>query len=310
MNSKIIELKNKKLEELIRKTFNKPSEPLTMDDVIAIKPIAKLYMRSYQLPSEHLTPNVYMLQDEIKALVLRDEENILSKLYLSLEKKERKYMKLFGLCIFLGVSNIYDIGCGFDFQAGYLAQYKDISYTGIDNSDIRNIRTIYTYTQDGKKIEEHVSEKIDFEFYNNLFKTHGIDVNFVKAQYPYRIQAKDNNIAIMVGTPIINVIETFQTLAKDFERVIVQVNVSDLDYAYNVFKDFAILRIDEFSCNNYFTGIKQTEWVCLFVTKHIEEKEFLETSGYNYYDERFFVDVVDATRYIENLKKRESISKK
>ena len=55
--------------------------------------------------------------------------------------------------------------------------------------------------------------------------------------------------------------------------------------------------------HNYFTEKATNKGVVTFLaTRHSEEIEYMKNIGYNYNDDRFFVDSVDKTKYLLNLR--------
>lgn len=147
--------------------------------------------------------------------------------------------------------------------------------------------------------EREVITPVDFDYYTNLFSEFNGNIRFIRAEYPFEIQAKANNLAIAVGS--IGDIQQMEALARDFERVIMTVELGNEPEIREIFSDFQIVELERYESKNYFTE-KATGggFLMFFATRYGDEIEYLKNVGYSYYDDRFFVDAVDKTRYLEN----------
>lgn len=113
-----IQPKNKKLEELIRKIRGKPTGPITNMDLAVCKPmIRRLASGASSVVNfnEPLSPKRGEFHEGIRKLAMETGDEQLLRLYKRTDDhKDRRYQKFFGLGILLGVTDIYDIGCGFE----------------------------------------------------------------------------------------------------------------------------------------------------------------------------------------------------
>lgn len=267
-------------EQIIPCYFSKPD---------VIKKILKRY-KFYKLPTE---PSILWtsvrgdtklyndFKENLKKLALKGGEEITLELYTNFKLAElgkfaiyNKYSKIFGLCLFLGLTDLYDIGCGVNFQVCLITGFQGIYYTGIDCDKGEN--------------------GIDFKCQNKWFVNYTKRINFIHAEYPFEIKAKNNNIAIAVGGVFeyedSQVEKTATALARDFERIFVDLSLKSYEIFKNSLPDFKIHVVKKY--DNY---------VIIFATKFHEEIALLEETGYNYNDDRFSLEEVDLTRYIDKL---------
>lgn len=177
-----------------------------------------------------------------------------------------QYARIFGLCRLLGVTNIYDIGCGSQYQA-YMLAYPEISYVGIDAND-----------------------RIDFEEMNQAFSNgFGTRMKFFNAVYPCDITPPPNNTAVIKG--ITSAEETFKkdfasAVARDFERIITDFGV---EYGGSYEEMFYFWR-------NALPGYKVCKLGCdnlIFATKIPRDIEILEEVDYSYQDDRFLIGTME-----------------
>lgn len=120
------------------------------------------------------------------------------------------YSKIFELCKMLEISYLYDIGCGDAPQALLLRWSPDVQYIGINKAS-------RLYSPD--KLNKFFAEICD-------------NVTYMQVEYPVRIPAPCNNIAISwhtLGTNIQmqkgydSIISTIKALSRDFERLIISI---------------------------------------------------------------------------------------
>lgn len=136
-----------------------------------------------------------------------------------------QYARIFSLCRTIGAKNIYDIGCGSNLQAFLMVYSQDMSYTGIDDRLCAPIEFGWPFD---KKFEPSP------EYLNDLFKKFvGSDrIRFVKDTYPCKLDIAENNIAVSLGSitsHIINKPETMISIARDFERIMIDIPDKKMD---------------------------------------------------------------------------------
>ena len=171
------------------------------------------------------------------------------------------YGRIFGLCRFLGINNLYDIGCGVINHAFLLAWHMDadIKYIGIDTKRA-NKNNLITKTSD------------NFLFLNN--------------SYPFQINTSDNNIAISyycLGTMTRGKTETIKNIAQhldsDFERILINISECSLETWKDELSSFKLQTL----------GIEDDLHV-VFGTKLDKDIVKLKEENYNFYDDKFFID--------------------
>jgi hypothetical protein len=129
-----------------------------------------------------------------------------------------KYSRVFSFCRALGVTDIYDIGCGNQLQAFLLVYAPDMNYTGIDD-DI-----FHDYPDDFAAEPEYVNEL--FEKF-----TGGGQIRYIKKTYPFDLAAAENNIAVILDCGFgndENKKNAAAFLSRDFERVLL--NFPHMEY--------------------------------------------------------------------------------
>ena len=199
--------------------------------------------------------------------------DIYTKLYaVRYNKQYISYERLFGLCKLLGISNLYDIGCGDAYQAFMLTDYTlsghwNVFYTGIDCHG-------------------------DFTYINEIFKEYGEKIKFLNAFYPFEITPAPNNIAIScyaIGMERdeekIKNIET--ALSRDFERILINVHPSFTHRWEKNIEGFEIHKI------------RNTKYI--FGTKFPEEISKLKDMGYDYFNDEFALSVASSFRICEDV---------
>ena len=123
-----------------------------------------------------------------------------------------EYSRIFGLCRLLGGMNIYDIGCGWNYQAVLLYAKHDMTYLGID-----------------------CEESFDFDRMNGVFADHCRDrIRFICDHYPCPLKILPGNAAIArrwqftkKGTKAFRYFA--ESIARDFDRLITTVNIEGYD---------------------------------------------------------------------------------
>lgn len=135
-----------------------------------------------------------------------------------------RYAHIFSFCRALGVTNLYDIGCGHQLQASLLIHAPDIYYTGID--------------------DRFISFFEDFEpnpdYLNQLFESF-LDsdrIRFIMDEYPCKLSVRENNIAAAIGSlryePAVA-----KALSRDFERILIDLPSQEFDAGGLSAKDIA-----------------------------------------------------------------------
>jgi len=108
--------------------------------------------------------NFTKLEEKLKKSILETGDEWALDGYVKLKSARKQqlyydYLKIFGLCRALEITNLYDIGCGQSHQALLLSNFSDIYYTGIDNN-------------------------YDFKDLNRLFAELNTNIKFQQAEYP------------------------------------------------------------------------------------------------------------------------------
>jgi len=149
-----------------------------------------------------------------------------------------RYSRIFSLCRALGVTNIYDIGCGSQLQAFLVMYAPDMNYTGIDPNIFGD------YPDDFFPDPDYMNEL--FEQFNGNDK-----IKYIKGAYPVDLTVAENNIAacINVGS-IANAVDNekgkniVEALTKDFERIALNVPERELSLAGMTIKDIIYNDVD------------------------------------------------------------------
>lgn len=219
------------------------------------------------------------LEETLKKTILEkgDEQALNSYIKLKSVKKLQlwyDYLKIFGFCRALGITNLYDIGCGNSHQALLLSGFPNIYYTGIDSN-------------------------YDFKSLNSLFSEFSNNIRFQQAEYPFEIISPKNNIAIsqyalgaltQMRKSDDSIKNTAKTLSRDFERILISINTeSD---CFSIWKaelaDFSLHILGYDALDGKLQGSIPT----VFATKFPEEIAKLKESKYNYYNNEFIIDFI------------------
>lgn len=129
-----------------------------------------------------------------------------------------RYERIFTFIRTLGITNIYDIGCGQELQALLLVYEPDMNYTGIDNRIFEN------------PFEKFVSAP---DYINGIMeKFIGNErIKFIRETYPCELNVTRNNIALILN--VIGVIDgenpIIKTVYKNFERIIVNIPTTKIN---------------------------------------------------------------------------------
>jgi len=210
------------------------------------------------------------------------------------------YARIFSLCRTIGAMNIYDIGCASNFQAFLMVYSKDMSYTGIDCE-------LCDHFEFGWPFDEFFEPSP--EYLNELFKKFvGSDrIRFVKDTYPCKLDI----VLWVFGKSVKVKPETILTLAKDFDRVIIDVperrlNVKDLSAKDIIYNDVNIWRDTK---EEYLSRMKELmpeftfydfggHFRIIFGTKVPGDKERLESKFVNV-NGRYMTGLFDMAWYRE-----------
>jgi len=236
------------------------------------------------------------IEKNLENMLLAPENKDLLDLYNELKPNHywrdspaaRKYARIFGLCRLLGVTNLYDIGCGGVWQALFLANYPDVFYTGIDYFGNDN-----TYANE------------------SFAKSFGKRINFQYAHYAFLLNLPpsypSNNLGIALGwlTGCIRCEQkTAFAFSKDFERIIIDIQDRD-------FKDWEakLAESEPFQFNDgvSYWEIERTSFklykICdaeeeygkplVFGTKFPEEIDMLKKIKYDFNDDKFAIPYID-----------------
>lgn len=277
---KIVNIKNEKLEEFIRDWTKNYDSPITIRDVKNLKPLIKMVNNGkFKVCLEPIDERFNNFRDKIRNNI-QDNNNLeyLMPLYTHMLDRNWKYKQIFGLCMILGITDIYDIGCGDQCQVGYITQYQGISYTGIDDA-------------------------INTDFYNELYKDYNSNICFIKSKYPCDITPAKNSIAICVGWISKESQKIAQALTENFDRVYVQIPMNELELWKNIFTDYKSLVIDLYTITNYFTGKELGGYVFVLFTKYIDDIEYMKTINYDVHNDKFHIGSWYLQDYLEKFKK-------
>lgn len=223
-----------------------------------------------------------------------------------------QYARIFSMCHTLGIKNIFDIGCGLNLQAFLMVYSPDMHYTGIDDIFCQHLEFGWPVDGDFNK----VAFSPDPAYLNELFKDFvGSDrIQFVKDTYPCKLEIPENNIAIALGSISAAVKyrpEIVQTLAQDFERVMIdmpdkKLNVNghsakeviyeDIDVWKDVTEEY-VERMKEAMPEFTFYGFGGHIYH-LFGTRISSDKERLE-SKFTFVNGRFMTGLFDMEWYRE-----------
>ena len=292
-SSKPVALKNQKLELFIREHLNKPTGEITVSDLQKIKLLAVLANRGIIFHSQNeIHPDYEEYVQSIEDEILKNGNRIALKLYTNFEEGNDKYRRIFGFCFLLGLKNIYDIGCGTGMQVGSIVKYQDIAYTGIDCFDMLEI----------DPSDNNTTQMIPMKMYNQLFNGYNDKIRFYKGKYPLHIQSEEDAIAILLGwVPDVQT-DLPQILTKDFKRILLQTELSDLSAWQNVLAQYELYPVYTYTWEHCFTG-KLNGYTYLYASKYPEDIECLKKSDYDYNDSRFVLGHVDMIDFLKRNKK-------
>ena len=119
-----------------------------------------------------------------------------------------RYERVFTMCRALGVTNVFDLGCGQHLQSSLLVYDPDMFYTGID----RNI------------FQDFVDDFMaDPDYVNGLFErfTSSDRIKYIKGSYPCELTVPEHNLAIAFCSLPIGKAEVTDAISKDFERIVI-----------------------------------------------------------------------------------------
>lgn len=285
--SKPVTIKNYKLELFIREHLNKPEGEITVSDLRKIKPLAILANHGIMFrPQNEYHPDHMEYVQRIEDEILKNGNRIALKLYTNFEEGNDKYRRIFGFCYLLGLKNIYDIGCGTDMQVGSIVKYKNISYTGIDCFDMLEMDTS----------NHNTDEMMPAKIYNQLFQDYNERIRFYKGKYPLHIQAEEDAIALLLGwVPDVRT-DLPQVLMRDFNRILLQTELSDLSAWQSVLEQYELYSVHTYTWEHCFTG-KKKGYTYLYASKYPEDIECLKKTNYDYNDSRFTLDHYDMRHF-------------
>ena len=215
-----------------------------------------------------------------------------------------RYERIFALCYALGVTNLYDIGCGNQMQAFMLAYDPDIHYTGIDNTIFQDF------------YDEFFA---DPEYVNKLFEEFvGSDrIKYIKERYPCELEISENNIGISLFVGMDRTFDDVEKIAefysRDFERVVFNVFTkklnskipemdikdivyNDVDVWTNTFEETYSFWKKVMPDYEFYRLSNSTLWHFIFATKIPEDKEKL-AKRYTVIDDQILTGVFDTTWY-------------
>ncbi|MBR5313277.1 MAG: hypothetical protein IKU40_10395 [Clostridia bacterium] len=134
-----------------------------------------------------------------------------------------RYSKIFSFCATLGISNIYDIGCGQQMQGLMMMSVHNMTYTGIDHQIFHEWATQFDAAPE--YINYRIAQLQD-----------GSDrIFYIKQSYPCELMIERNNIAVMLGC-FLNIEEDqcrmnqmSKALSRDFERIVKEIPLKKRD---------------------------------------------------------------------------------
>ena len=258
-----------------------------------INPLVTLINEGFSWDSKiEIRPDNEEYVQRIEDEILKNGNRNALKLYTNFQRGDDKYRRIFGFCYLLGLRDIYDIGCGMDMQVGSIVEYKNISYTGIDCFDKLDVDTP----------DSSADEMIPVKAYNKLFEGYNEKIRFYKGEYPLSIQAGEDAIAILLGwTPDVKT-DLPQFLKRDFNRILLQTELSDMPEWQGELKQYELYPIYTYTWENFFTGKKQG-YTYLYASKYPEDMECLKKADYDYNDTRFILNHVDMIQFFGNQEK-------
>ena len=137
-----------------------------------------------------------------------------------------EYSRVFTFCANLGISNIYDIGCGNPLQGLMMLYAPEMTYMGIDPHIFHDPFTDFD-THPG-----YINDRIA-QFQGGGYSSDRI--YYIEKSYPCELEIERNNIALMLymGMDIEKNPQAFrkltQALSEDFERIFKNLTQSELD---------------------------------------------------------------------------------
>lgn len=307
----IIEIKNPKVEEVIRKERRKPTGPLTWGDFRFCKSYIKLLANgSIGLGRIEYNPNYGKLDAAVQEKMREQEnsDNYAGKLYTNMHAAQLKYRSVFGLGMILGATEFWDIGCGMEMQAGLAAVYKGIRYTGIDCMTER-VRMHTIMTPEGTVKQWTESIPFTVEEYNEIFSSYGGIIRFRNDTYPCPVDPGKHSIAICIGWDFGDPQGFGNALTADFDRVILQYSLEKEEEWKNALSDFTLQPLYGWNRTNYFTGKVLGGWRVVLATKCPEDTDYLQSIGYDWYNTRFQLGSFDLSKYLDRFHKNVEIGK-
>ena len=137
-----------------------------------------------------------------------------------------EYSRVFTFCANLGISHLYDIGCGNRMQGLMFMYAPEMTYTGIDPSLFHDPFT--GFDADVGYVNDRLAQ-----FQSGWYDSDRIF--YIEKSYPCELEIERNNIALMLymGMDIEKNPQAFrkltQALAGDFERIFKNLTQSELD---------------------------------------------------------------------------------
>jgi len=303
----IIEIKNPKVEEVIRKASGKRTDPLTWGDFRfhkwEIKLLANGSIRHGKL---EYNPNYGKLDAAVQEKMQNKENNYTERLYTNMHADNLKYRSVFGLGMILGATEFWDIGCGTEMHVGLVVVWKGLRYTGIDCMTERVTRHT-RMTPEGEVKQWTESIPFTVEEYNDVFSSYGGSIRFRKDTYPCPVDPGKHSIAICLGWNFENPQEFGKALTDDFGRVILQYSLEEEQEWEKALSDFTLYSLYGWDRTNYFTGKVIGGWRVVLATKFPEDIDYLRSIGYDWYNIRFQLGNFDFYDYLirfnENIEK-------
>lgn len=313
----IIEIKNPKVEEIIRKSSGKRTGPLTWGDFRFGKWEIKLLAKGLIGRSRmEYHPYYRKLETAVREKMMQEmrehkeghgeSDSYAVHLFANMHAGDLKYRTAFGLCMILGTAEFWDIGCGQGMQAGLVAAWKGIRYVGID-CKTEQIRAYIHHSPEGEVTESTECSPFSVEEYNEIFTAYQGSISFRKAEYPCPVTPGKNSIAICLGLVFENPRRFGDALKKDFERVILQYPLNEEEEWKKALSPFCLHSLDVWYKTNYFTGKILGGWKVVLATVFPEDIEYLNRIGYDWNNIRFqlgnfhLTDYLD--RFYENIEK-------
>ncbi len=303
-DSDIIEIKNPRIEDVIRKAAGKPTEPLNWGDFRFWKwLIGRMAKGSLHQSRMEYSPDFGKLNAALQEKMQEQtgEESWSWKLYANMHDN-LKYRSVFGLGLILGTWDFWDIGCGTGMQAGQIMVWKGIRYTGID-SMTEQVRLHTGLSPDSEMMQWTESIPFTVEEYNDVFSSGDGRIRFRQAEYPCPVDPGKHSIAVCLGWDFSPLQKFAEALTVDFDRAILQYSLPAEEEWENALSAYTLYPLYGWDKTNYFTGKVLGGWRVVLATKFPEDIDYLQNIGYDWYNTRFQLGSSELDQYLDRFQK-------